>query len=161
MEQFPIGKRNLYFIAGILVFLGLYLASLYNYLFFHSLTEIFSIVVACGIFMVAWNSRRFLMNNYLLFIGIAYLFVGGLDLIHTLAYKGMAIFQGYGTNLATQLWIAARYMGSLSLFLAPFFFGRKLKVNSVFLGYALATFLLLLSIFYWSIFPFALSKGLD
>ena len=101
MEQLRIGKRYPYFIAGMLVFLGLYLTSLYNYLLFHSLAEIFSIVVACGIFMVAWNSRRFLDNNYLLLLGIAYLFVGGLDLIHTLTYKGMGIFQGYGTNLAT------------------------------------------------------------
>jgi len=160
MEQFSTSKKYAYSIAGILVFLGLYLTSLHNYLLFHSLAEIFSIVVACGIFMVTWNSRRFLDNNYLLLLGIAYLFVGGLDLVHTLTYKGMGIFQGYGTNLATQLWIAARYMESLSLFLAPFLFGRKLKVNSVFLGYALATFLLLLSIFYWSIFPVCFIEGI-
>jgi PAS domain S-box-containing protein len=159
MERSLFSKRYLYFIAGILVFLGLYLASLYSYNLFHSLAEIFSIVVACGIFMVAWNSRRFLDNHYFLFIGIAYLFVGGLDLIHTLTYTGMGVFHGYETNLPTQLWIAARYMESLSLFLAPFFFGRKLKVNFVFLAYALATFLLLLSIFYWNIFPVCFIEG--
>jgi len=153
MGQFPIAKRSPYLIAGMLVFLGLYLASLYNYLFFHSLAEIFSIVVACGIFMVAWNSRRFLDNNYLLFLGIAYLFIGGLDLIHTLAYNGMGIFQGYGTNLATQLWIAARYTESLSLLIAPLFIRRKFKINLLFLSYLLAFLLLLLSIFYWNIFP--------
>jgi hypothetical protein len=160
MEQFLTSKKYFYFIAGILVFLGLYLTSLYSYPLFHSLAEIFSIVIACGIFMFAWNSRRFLMNNYLLFIGIAYLFVGGLDLIHTLAYKGMGVFHGYETNLPTQLWIAARYMESLSLFLAPFFFGRKLRFNLVLVGYALATFLLLLSIFYWNIFPICFIDGI-
>jgi len=159
MEQSLISKRYPYFLAGILVFLGLYLANLYSYLLFHSLAEIFSIVVACGIFMVAWNSRRFLDNHYFLFIGIAYLFVGGLDLLHTLAYKGMGVFEGYETNLPAQLWIAARYMGSLSLFLAPFFLRRKFKVNSVFLAYALATFLLLMSIFYWNIFPVCFIEG--
>src|SRR5512147_1420884 len=88
-----------------LVFFGLYLGSHYNYLFFHSLAELFSIIIACGIFMVVWNSRQIIRNNYLLFIGTAYLFVGGLDLAHMLAYKGMAIFKGYETDLATQLWI--------------------------------------------------------
>ena len=39
------------------VFLGLYLLSLYSYLLFHSLAEIFSIVVGCGLFLVAWNVR--------------------------------------------------------------------------------------------------------
>ena len=126
---------------------------------FDRIDEIFSIGVASGVFMVAWNSRRFLDNHYFLFIGIAYLFVAALDLTHTLAYKGMGVFQGYGTNLATQLWIAARYMGSLSLLLAPFFLRRRLKINFVFLGYALVTFLLLMSIFYWNIFPVCFVEG--
>jgi signal transduction histidine kinase/PAS domain-containing protein len=159
MEKFLTVKRYPYFLIGILVFLGLYLTSFYHYLLFHSLAELFNIVVACGIFMIAWNSRRFLENNYLLFIGIAYLFVAGIDLVHTLAYKGMGIFQGYETNLPTQLWIATRYVQSLSLFIAPFFFRRKLKINYIFLGYALATFVLLTSIFYWNIFPICFIEG--
>ena len=159
MEAFLTSKRYSYFIAWILVLFALYLTSLYNYLLFHSLAEIFSIVVACGIFMVAWNSRRFLDNNYLLLLGIAYLFVGGLDLIHTLTYKGMGIFQGYGTNLPTQLWIAARYTESLSLLIAPLFFRRRLKINLLFFGYTLALLFLLLSIFYWNIFPICFVEG--
>jgi len=159
MEKTLLTSKISIYLLGILTFLGLYLTSLYSYPLFHSLAEIFSIVIACGIFMVAWNSRQFLDNNYLLFIGIAYLFVGGLDLIHTLAYKGMGVFHGYETNLPTQLWIAARYMESLSLFLAPFFFGRKLKTNLIFLGYTLVTSILLLSIFYWTIFPVCFVEG--
>jgi len=85
-------------VLWVLALLGLYLSSRYSYLLFHSIAEIFSIVVACGIFMVAWNSRRFLDNNYLLFLGVAYLFVAFLDLIHTLAYNGMGVFPGYATN---------------------------------------------------------------
>jgi uncharacterized membrane protein YccC len=56
-----IEKKNYWSILlGILLLFGLYLTSLHSYLLFHSLAEIFSIVVACGIFMLAWNSRRFL-----------------------------------------------------------------------------------------------------
>jgi PAS domain S-box-containing protein len=146
-------------LLGITVLLGLYLTSLYNYLLFHSLAEIFSIIVACGIFMVAWNSQRFLDNNYLLYIGIAYLFVGGLDLLHTLAYKGMGVFQEYETNLPTQLWISARYMESVSLLIAPLWLGRKFKKNLVLIGYTTATSLLLISIFYWKSFPVCFIEG--
>jgi len=46
------------------VFLGLCLISLYSYLVFHSLVETFSIVIGCGLFLVAWNVRQFLKNNY-------------------------------------------------------------------------------------------------
>jgi PAS domain S-box-containing protein len=159
MERPLRNSRLLYFLLSGLTFLGLYLASRYNYLLFHSLAEVFSIVVACGIFMIAWNARRFLDNNYLLFIGVAYLFVAILDFLHTLAYKGMNVFQGYQTNLPTQLWIAARYLESLSLLIAPFFLRRKLKINSVFIGYTVVVGLLLVSIFYWESFPVCFIEG--
>jgi signal transduction histidine kinase len=155
-----IGKKNyLSMVFGVLVLSGLYLTNLYSYLLFHSLAEIFSIVVACSIFMFAWNSRRFLDNTYLLFIGIAYLFIGALDLTHTLAYKGMGVFAGYGANLPTQLWIAARYVESLSLLTAVFFLGRKLRADLAFLGYGLAISLLLGSIFLWNVFPICFIDG--
>ena len=153
-------KSYLAILFSIALLFGLYLTSLYSYLLFHGLAELFSIVIACGIFMLAWNSRRFLDNTYLLFIGIAYLFIGGLDLIHTLAYKGMGVFPGYDANLSAQLWVAARYVESLSLLSACFFIGRKLKTNLVFLGYISAMFLLLGSIFSWNLFPVCYVEGM-
>jgi PAS domain S-box-containing protein len=152
-------RSKVTFLFGFSILFGLYLTSLYSYLLFHSLAEIFSIIIACGIFMIAWNSRRFLDNHYLLFIGIAYLFVGGLDLVHTLAYKGMGVFSGYDANLPTQLWIAARYLQSISLLLAPLWIGRKLKINPMLLAYGVVVALLLLAIFPWQIFPDCFMEG--
>jgi len=146
-------------LAGALVFSGLYLCSLYNYLLFHSFAEIFSILVAFSIFIIAWNARRFLDNNYFMFIGIAFLFVGAVDLVHTLAYSGMGVFPEYGTNLATQLWVVARYFQSLSLLIAPLLIGRKLRLNFILLGYGIATLFLLTSIFYWQNFPVCFVEG--
>ena len=158
-KQSVILKRCVGIITSLLLLVGLYLTSLYSYLLFHSLAEVFSIVVACGIFMVAWNSRRFLENNYLLFVGIAFLFVAGMDLLHTLGYTGMGVFQGYGTDLPTQLWIAARYLESISLLIAPLFLGRPFDTKIVFLAYIGAVTLLLGSIFYWDIFPVCFVDG--
>ncbi len=146
-------------LVGALVLLGLYLASLYSYLLFHSIAEVFSIVVACSIFVVAWNSRQLIDNGYFILIGIAYLFAGTVDLVHTLAYTGMGVFPEYGTNLAAQLWIVARYIESLSLLIAPLLIGRKLRVNLLFLGYGVAILLLLVSIFYWQNFPACFIEG--
>ncbi len=140
-------------IIAILVAAGLYIVGWYNYLLFHSLAEMFSIVVACGVFMLAWNSRRFLDNNYLLFIGIAYLFVGVLDLFHTLVYQGIGITGGNDPNPATQLWIAARYLEAVSLLCAPFFVRRTLKVPVLLAVYSAAVAFLLFSVFAWHIFP--------
>jgi PAS domain S-box-containing protein len=144
---------------GILAVILLSLLSYWNYLLFHSVAEIFSIVIGCGIFMLAWNCRKILDNDYLLFLGIAYLFISGVDLLHTFAYKGLGIFPGRGANLPTQLWILARYVESLSLLAAPLFLKRKLNVGFAFLGYLSALSLLLLTIFYWHIFPACFVEG--
>jgi signal transduction histidine kinase len=146
-------KQYLTIMIATIIFALLYFLSLYSYLLYHSLAEVFSIVIAAGIFMVAWNSRRFMDNNYFLFIGIAYLFVAFMDLIHTLAYPGMGVFPGYRSNLAAQLWISARYIESISLLAAVFFIGRKVKHILSFLIYSLLTIIIFLSIFYWKIFP--------
>lgn len=141
------------------VFLGVILTRLYSFLLFHSAAEIFSIVVAGGIFMVAWTSRRQMDNNYLLLIGIAYLFVGCFDLVHTLAYKGMGVFQGYTANLPTQLWIIARYTESVSLLVGTFFINRQFRVPVVMAFYIIYTGLLFASIFYLPLFPDCFIEG--
>ncbi len=144
--------RTFLLVGSLLV--GLYLTTLVNYLLFHSLAELFSIIVAGTVFMIAWNSRRYIQNPYLLFIGIAYLFIGGLDLLHTLAYKGMAVFTDYD-YYANQLWIGARYMEAISLLLAFAYLKTEKPVRPyrVVTAFTAATMLLIASIFYWKVFP--------
>jgi len=146
-------KKLLTVAVAIFLLIVLRVSSLHNYLLYHSLAEVFSIIIACGIFMVAWNSRRFLDDQFWLFIGIAYLFVCVLDLAHTFVFKGMSILPGYGANASTQLWIAARYVESLTLLAAPLTFRRRVWPGFYFLGYLLVVTILLLSILYWRIFP--------
>ncbi len=137
------------------ILIALYITSLYSYLLFHSLIELFTIIVASGIFVIAWNARAYLNNNYLLFLGIASIFIALLDLVHTLVYKGMGVLGGESANPATQLWIAARYVQSLSLLIAPFFLGRRLRIPILIAGYTMVTVFLLGSILAWNIFPTA------
>ena len=146
-------------LSGGLLLLGLYLTSHYNFLLFHSIAEVFSIVIACNIFVLAWNSRHIIDNPFLVMIGIAYLFVGGIDFLHTLAYKGMGVFPDYGINLPTQLWIAARYLQSLSFLIAPWLMKRKVHYPSVLIIYLIAALFLGLSIFRWDLFPDCYVEG--
>ena len=106
-----------------LILLGTYLTSFYNYLLFHTIAELFSIIIAGGIFVLAWNSRKNIDNSFFLVVGISFIFIGFIDLLHTLAYTGMGIFIGYGSNLPTQLWIVARYLQAFSFLYAarPFY----------------------------------------
>lgn len=140
-------KRFSAIAPAVVIMAGLYLISLYNYLLFHSLVEFFALIIAFGIFMIAWNSRRFIENSYLLFLGISYFFVGVFDIAHTLAFEGMNIFQAEGSNLSTQLWIAGRYLQGISLFIAPFFMGRTVRPPATFLVYAAVSAIAIGSIF--------------
>ena len=139
---------------------ALYFTAHINYLLFHTMAELFSIVVAFSLFMIAWNSRQYIRNAYLLFIGIAYLFIGFLDLLHTLSYKGMPVFTDYDFY-ANQLWIGARYMEALTLLIAFAFLTRKKRfpVNLVFTAYTLITALLVASTFTFKKFPVCFVEG--
>jgi len=144
-----------------LVFLvGLYFTTFVNYLLFHGLVEGFSIIVAFAFFAVAWNSKRYIQNQYILFIGVAYFFIASLDLLHTFSYKGMPIFTDYDFY-ANQLWIGARYMESLTLLIAFYALGREksFKPEMIFLVYLIVTTSLVLSIFVWKIFPVCFIEG--
>ncbi len=74
----------------------------------------------------------------------------------------MNIFIHHGSNLPTDLWIASRYLLSISFLLAPFFIGKRVEYKKVFFIYLAIFFLIFLSIFYWKIFPatFIDGKGL-
>ncbi|MHB8205564.1 MAG: MASE3 domain-containing protein, partial [Desulfomonilaceae bacterium] len=144
---------------GAATLIALYVTRLDSYLLFHSLAELFSIAVVGGLFAVTWASRYVLKNNYLLLLGVSYLFVAGFDLLHTLAYEGMGVFPQYGPNLSPQLWICARSIESCSLLIAPFFLKRRLPIGILFLGLTVLSTLLLGSIFYWKNFPVCFIEG--
>jgi len=149
----------LYLPLGLVVLAALYVLSRYSFLLFHSLVEIFSIIIACGIFMVAWNARRFGERGFFLFLGLAYLYVAGLDLLHALAYKGMGVFPDQGSNLATQLWLGARYLEALTFLAAPLFFTRRTPIPAVVTAYSLLCAAFLLSVFQWPVFPVCFVEG--
>jgi signal transduction histidine kinase len=144
-------RRTLLVILAIL--LGLYLAQWRSYLLFHTLVELFSVVVASGIFVLAWNSRRFQKTGYLLWLGMALLFVAGLDVLHTLAYRGMAVLGGIGTNEPTQLWLAGRFLLAAAWLTAPLFLKRTLRPGLALAGFSAVFSLLVISIFYVPVFP--------
>lgn len=134
-------------VISLAVIAGLYASSLYNYLLFHSLVELFNVLTAFVIFVLAWHTRKIQDNQYLLFVGIASLFTGALDLLHTLAYKGMGVFPDYDANLPTQLWIAFRYLAAITFLAAPFFITIKVDARKIFSVYLAATVALIAAIF--------------
>ncbi|MDP1872396.1 MAG: MASE3 domain-containing protein [Gallionella sp.] len=141
-------------IIGFFVLFGVHLTTYYNYLLFHNLAELFSVIIAITIFIIAINCWQSIQNQYLLFIGVAYLFIGFIDILHTLSYKGMGVFKDYD-YYAPQFWIAARAMESISMVIGLYFLsnGKKLSRNFLLIVFLIATTLLVSSIVYFKIFP--------
>lgn len=157
-EVYSLKPSNIDALAGVALLILVAMTRAYSYLLFHSLVELFSIVIAFTIFVIAWNSKQSMDNDFLPYLGIVYLFVGIIDLFHTLAYKGMGVFPGFDSNLPTQLWITARYFESTGLLISTAFLKRKLRSKLAFSLYASATSVALLSIFSGS-FPACYIEG--
>lgn len=131
-----------------------------SYLLFHTVIELLSVVVAFTVFVITWNAKKILDNKYLYFVGVAYLFIGSLDLLHTLTFSGMNIVES-DKFYANQFWIATRSMEALTLVIGFYFLNRKAKINAdlLFLSYFVATVLIALSILYWHNFPVCFIEG--
>ena len=152
-----INKTNIILSVG---FIFLILINFYNFLLFHSFVEIFSIVISIMIFIIAIYSHDKSKNNFLIILGIAYGFIGGFDLIHTLAYKGMGVFNNSSGNLPTQLWIMARYIESFSFLVALWFMNTSKEFNlSKIIYFYLSISIVLFGSLYLDIFPTAFVEG--
>ncbi len=112
-------------------------------------------------FAIVWATWDKETSGFYFFLGTAYLFIGTIDLIHTLAYKGMNIFLGYDANLPTQLWISGRYLEAMSLFTSFFYLKERPRRYSIIFVYLFVSLILVWSIF-GRIFPdcFIEGKGL-
>jgi signal transduction histidine kinase len=136
----------------------LYFISRHNYNLFHVFVDGASIVIAACVFLIIWNARRIIDNDYFLYVGIAFLFFAFMDSMHVLGNKNMGVFPEYG-NLGPALYIASRYILGISLMIAPLFIHRKLNTTLMFAVYSLGTSFILLSVFYWQIFPVCIVEG--
>lgn len=155
------GNRSSKIIYGsitIIVLIALYFSSVYNYLVFHTLAEFFSVLIGVTIFLITMNSMRFLKNNYLINIGISFVFIAFLDVFHTLSYPEYGLLSDM-RQLPNQLWIAARLFESLVFLFSFRGFKRKrtLYPQWLFLIYFLVTAGIFTSVLVLKNFPITLN----
>jgi len=153
-------RKELNPFIGIGLLALLFYTSTISYLLFHSLSELISIIIACMIFIISWHSQKYIRNNYLIYISTAYIFVAVLDLLHTLSYPGMSIFQDYD-YYANQLWIGARYFESIILLSGFYFLNKEKPLNQkmLLIIFSAVSAVIILSIFKWKVFPICFVEG--
>ncbi|MFZ7134375.1 MAG: MASE3 domain-containing sensor histidine kinase [Eubacteriales bacterium] len=124
-----------------------------HYLLFHSLVEMLCITVAFMILSTVRNLSHFNQQKEAwIILAIAYGVVGCFDLIHTLSYKGMGVFLNDTADLPTQLWIAARYIESISLLSFILLYNKKLRTIKIVIVYITIIIAVVGSI-YFNFFP--------
>lgn len=133
-------------------------ASRVNYLLFHTLVELFSVVIALTALVVASTSRHFTRNHFTVYVALAIGWCAALDLVHTLAYKGMHLLGPDDANLPTQLWIATRFIQALALLGSPLFLRRNVRIGYLHAGFGLTALLVTVWIFSGT-FPAAFVEG--
>jgi len=124
----------------IAISLFLVFVSTQNFLLFHTLVELFTIVIAVILSVVAWHTYSFSKNHFLMFLGTGYFWVAILDLMHTLTFPDLNLVKSITVNSTTQFWISARYSEALLLLFSPFFLTRSIKSLYVTIFFGLGCF---------------------
>ena len=125
------------------ILIGLCLANFYSHTLFYVLSEFFSIIIAFAIAIVAWNSRRFIDNNYYLLIGIGYFFISIFDIFNVLSGPSMHILSNVN-NFNSELGLIGSLLASISFLIAPIFIKRKINTSLAMYSY----FSILIILFY-------------
>lgn len=104
----------------------------YGVLLFHTIAELFSVIVGVLMLVIAWNTRRFTHNDFLVYLGIGYFWIALLDTWHTFTIKGIPFFHIVDSEVTLHFWIYARTIEALLLLSASIFLTRKLNPRFVF-----------------------------
>ncbi|WP_051541676.1 MASE3 domain-containing sensor histidine kinase [Clostridium lundense] len=122
-------------IICIVIFLGI--LSQYNFLLFHIVVEFTVSMISYTMMAIILHTSEFSKNNTYTFLGISYVFIGSINLLHTIAYRGMNIVNVDSINMSIQLSTIARGTEAITLFIAFMFTNKEVKYNRVISCYSL------------------------
>ncbi|HEX2981741.1 MAG TPA: MASE3 domain-containing protein, partial [Anaerolineaceae bacterium] len=146
--------------VGLVIFLVLWEIQRADYLLFHTLTELFGVIVAGSVSILVWNARAYIRRPAFFLLGTAFGFVATFDLLHALAFPGLALLPGAAENRTAQLWLAARLVEALTLLVFVAWWDREIDLRLAVGGLAGGSLILLASILAWNNFPIAYQASL-
>ncbi len=162
-----IRKESILEVLLFVVFLiFLYLTRYSHHLLFHTSAELFVCVISFGLFFVCINTSSMLKNNFIIFLGIGYFFVGIIDMFHIFIYSGVSIiFETGDQSRVVQFWISGRYMTAITLLGSTLLLYKNFKrfrTCLVFVAYFLISCGVIAAIFYFEVFPacYIVGRGL-
>lgn len=147
-----IKKYILFIIAGII----LYYISYNNYLLFHNIIELSSVVIGVTIFIITKNTHKVSQNNYFIFLGTCFLLVAGFGFLHILTYGSMNVIQSASSNSSLYLRLIGTLIQASSIFIFSLLIYREnkpIKLKYLLTIYYIFSVLMLILILKWNVFP--------
>jgi PAS domain S-box-containing protein len=97
-----------------------------SYLLFHNSAEFFSVMVSLSMFGIGWYTYDQSKNRHALFLSTAFLGIGLMDFMHTLANAAMPPFvTPNSTNKSTQFWIAVRLFQAVAFLVSAYVYSER------------------------------------
>lgn len=148
-------------LAYIIVAISSFIFAYNNFILFHTMAELVSVIISFIMTSISLTTYWANTNRSIIFLGIAYGFIGTFNLIYIFAFNGIGIFADNTGNISTQLRIVARYMESISYLISFILWKKKISINvkKAFFIYLLISIFLLASILYLKIFPHCIIAG--
>jgi hypothetical protein len=106
--------------------ISLVLLSFINFHMFHLSVEIFSALISFAILMISINTYNISKNDFFMFLGIGYTFVGMLDLLHAFSYSTMDIMPNASVNMVAQFWESARLYELVTVLISSIIVRKKI-----------------------------------
>jgi signal transduction histidine kinase/DNA-binding response OmpR family regulator len=102
---------------------------------FHSLAELFTVVIGISLYLIAVQTFTFTNNRYLLIVAVGFFWSSLIDIFHTLIFEGMARASDYSADTPPLLWLCARSLQVLAFLVAPLWAKKTWPAKWLFAGF--------------------------
>lgn len=125
---------------------------------FHVTLEGMCLIAALSIYVIGTRTYRFSNSVMLLYISVAFFYVGSLEVLHLFYFDGVGLLPDASANRAVQFWTASRALEIGSIGAVPLALKRKSTRSQLHVGF-FAVFALLCASIFAGLFPVCLVEG--
>lgn len=119
------------------IIISLEILGQWNFELFHVIVEFIVSMISYTMIVIILNTSNFSKNSTYTFVGIAYAFIGSLNLLHAIAFKGINVIGFVSINTCIQLSAITRYAEAVTLFIAFKYMNKQMRYSRVIIAYSL------------------------
>src|SRR6056297_1388187 len=122
-------KNHQQFIIVLSLILISVLLSFYNFYLFHLSVEIYSVIISFIILLIILNTHQIISNNYYIFLGITFGFIGFFEILHAFFFLEINLLPFFTENIADQIWYLNRFTLVLAILIPLILENYKSKIK--------------------------------